>query len=498
MIRRVGPRSLLVRTSLTMAVSVSMIALIAVLAVNVFVIRPMARANADDEAALLVLSAQTWVELPPESRPYFELELVENHGLVLSATQRDLPDYRGSFQRSWDYLPLLAEQLSRRLGQPVRLRVGDELVWADVPMGGFDMQIGFPEERTNIQPLYVAIIILVSGVTVVMVASLLIVQRLTRPLVRAARTAARFRGGGEFRPLPETGPSEIVTLASSFNTMAREITELLANRTTLLAGISHDLRTPLARMRVAVELLPESVPEELRRRFERNLEAMDDLIRTSLEFARGLADRPSEPVALRQLAAELVEQHPEVSVDALAPEAESLVLRCDRRALQRVLQNAINNAVQYGRGGAVRLGWSLARALESDGAEGYRQGSDGAVVVFRVDDEGPGIPPEAREKVLQPFFRLESSRNTRTGGSGLGLAIVDQLCQSHGWRLAIGESPAGGCRFEVSVPVAPVEDVQSRVNGAPPRIGTGSDGDARSRLSSRAGRRGRRSAGTEC
>lgn len=446
MIRRVGPRSLLVRTSLTMAVSVSVIALVAVLAVNVFVIRPMARANADDEAALLVLSAQTWVELPPESRPYFELELVENHGLVISATQRELPEYAGSLQGSWDYLPLLAERLSRRLGQPTRLRVGDELIWADVPMGGFSMQIGFPEDRTNIRPLYVVIIILVAGVGVVMAASLLIVQRLTRPLVRAARTASRFRGGGEFKPLPETGPSEIVTLARSFNTMAREISELLANRTTLLAGISHDLRTPLARMRVAVELLPASVPDELKRRFERNLESMDDLIRTTLEFARGLAGRPEAPVRLQPFLAELVEPLANVSLSPQDARAAGFVLRCDRRALQRVLQNALDNAIQYGDGGAVELGWRVERDW----------------VVFRVDDAGPGIPESARDKVLQPFFRLESSRNLRTGGSGLGLAIVNQLCQSRGWRLQLDVSPAGGCRFEVRLPRERVEEAARR------------------------------------
>jgi two-component system osmolarity sensor histidine kinase EnvZ len=443
------PRSLLFRTALTLAVSVAIIALVAVVAATIFVIRPMALRSADDEAALIVLSAQTWVELPPQARPYFELELVENHGLVISAEARDLPRY-GAVQ---GYLSLLEERLSQRLAVPVPLRTGDELVWADVPMGGVTLQVGFPEDRSNIQPLYVGIIIVVAGVAIVMIASLLIVQRLTRPLVRAARTAERFRGRGEFRPLPETGPSEIVTLARSFNTMAREVTELLANRTTLLSGVSHDLRTPLARMRVAVELLPDSVPPDLRARFERNLDAMDALIRTSLEFARGVSAAHVEEIDVDALCVGLSEP---ADVTYVPPADRSgRHVRGDPRALVRVLDNLVNNAVQHG-GGAVELGWSRGEASPAPAGEAVVEGlgaGTGPWIEFRVADRGPGIPPAERDKIFQPFYRLESSRNRSTGGSGLGLAIVKQLCQSHGWWLSVAARSGGGSVFRVLVPV---------------------------------------------
>lgn len=458
MFRAPQPRSLLFRTALTLTVSVAVIAVVAVVAATIFVIRPMALRSADDEAALIVLSAQTWVELPPDARPYFELELVENHGLVISAEARDLPRYA----HNQGYLSLLGERLSQRLGTPVPLRTGDELVWADIPMGGLRLQIGFPEDRSNIQPLYVGIIIVVAGVAIVMIASLLIVQRLTRPLVRAARTAARFRGRGEFRPLPETGPSEIVTLARSFNTMAREITELLANRTTLLSGISHDLRTPLARMRVAVELLPDTVPQDLRARFERNLDAMDALIRTSLEFARGLSAAHVEEIDVDALCEGLSEAE-EVTYSPPA-DRSGRHLRGDPRALVRVLDNLINNALQHG-GGTVELGWSRCDGVVEPRGEAVVEGPrarTGPWVEFRVADRGPGIPVDERDKIFQPFYRLESSRNRRTGGSGLGLAIVKQLCQSHGWWLTVTDRRGGGSVFRV---VVPVEDETLAVRG---------------------------------
>ena len=249
---RFGQGSLLARTNLTLAVSSFLIATVSIAALNVYLIEPIARQSANDEAALLVLSAQTWVELPPSARPYFELELAQSHDLIVSSEPRQLVDAA----LDQPYLSLVEEQLSERLDEPVTLLEGDELIWLDVTMGGHRLQIGFSPNRRDIQPLYVGIIILGLGAAIVFLTSLIIVQRITRPLVQAAERVESFRGGENFEPLPEEGPRELVSLARNFNTMARDISALLSNRTTLLAGISHDLRTPLTRMRLALELLP--------------------------------------------------------------------------------------------------------------------------------------------------------------------------------------------------------------------------------------------------
>lgn len=418
-----GSVSLLVRTNLTLAVSALLIVVIAVLALNQFVIEPIAERSADDEAALLVLSAQTWVELPPEARPYFELELAQSHDLIISGEQQRLEPA----DLSQPYLSLLQEKLSERLGIDVSLEEGNELVWVDVPMGGFDLQIGFSPARRDIQPLYVGIIIVVLGALVVFITSLFIVQRITRPLVLVAQRAETFRGGENFEPLPEQGPQELVSLARNFNIMAREISTLLSNRTTLLAGISHDLRTPLTRMRLALELLPENVDPKLVDRFERNLEAMDDLIGDTLRFARGAGEAPQEvelPSFVEDVLASFDPPVPLTVVDA-----EGLRLKLAPGALQRVVVNLVNNGLQHGDNVRVLL----------EGRE------------IHVIDSGPGIPESAREEVFQPFFRLDRSRNVHTGGSGLGLAIVQQLCQAQGWRVRIEEGPEGGADVVVTV-----------------------------------------------
>ena len=424
--------SLLVRTNLVLGVSAMIVLGLAMLAIDRFVLGPILERSADDQAALLVLSAQTWVELPPESRPYFELELAESHDLIIHGASQPVSSETepSATQR---YARLLAEKLSRRLDAPVTLRDGGELTWAQVPMGGRELYVGFAVHLRTVQPLYVGFVILLSVAAIVFFSSLFVVQRIARPLVRTADLAETFRGGENFHPLPEEGPRELVSLAQNFNTMAREIAALMANRTTLLAGISHDLRTPLARMRLAVELLPNTVPQELKQRFERNLTAMDELIGDALQFAKGAGEAPRR-VPVARLLADLVNSQEE-PVRGVIDVPDDLNALLAVGALRRVLQNLLSNAIQHASGVTLR-------AAVSDHN-----------LVLRVEDSGPGIPSEYRGKVFQPFYRLERSRSLNTGGSGLGLAIVAQLCQSHGWRVAIDDASGGGTAVVLEIPL---------------------------------------------
>ncbi len=411
-----APASLLARINLTLGVSSVLIALIATASLNYFVIDPIAQRSADDEAALLVLSAQTWVELPPDARPYFELELAQNHDLIVTDQTRQL----AVAQSDAFYIELLEEALAERLGAQVRLLAGDELLWVDVGMGGHDLQIGFSPGRRDIQPVYVGIVIIVLGAAIVFAASFSIVRRITRPLVAIAGRVETFRGAQDFEPLPEEGPKELASLARNFNTMASEITTLISNRTTLLAGISHDLRTPLARMRLALGLLPDDVDEKLVARFDRNLTAMDELIGDALRFARGAG----ESAALVDLDALLtdVANSFETHVPYVCLESEPRQIKLAAGAFRRVLQNLVVNGIQHGSG----------VQLERRGLE------------VRVADHGAGIPEAHRQQVFQPFYRLDASRSSETGGSGLGLAIVRQLCDAHGWQVQIDSGEDGG------------------------------------------------------
>ena len=152
------PQSLLGRTNITLAISSFAIVIVSTFALNAFVINPIAERSADDEAALLVLSAQTWVELPPPARPYFELELAQSHDLIISVAEQSLPP----LDRYLPFTQTLVEKLRQRLDIDVQLYDGEDLIWVDVPMADYNLQIGFAPDRRDVQLLYVAIAIALS------------------------------------------------------------------------------------------------------------------------------------------------------------------------------------------------------------------------------------------------------------------------------------------------------------------------------------------------
>ena len=343
------PNSLLVRTNLTLGFSSMLIAVVAVFSLNLFVIAPIAERSADDEAALLVLSAQTWVELPPEARPYFELELAESHDLIISEVIREFP----KLDSYVPYVNYLKEKLESRLAMSIEIFEADELLWVEVPMGGYELQVGLSADRRALELFYVAIIIVGLGSAIVFFTSLYIVQRITRPLVRVAKQAETFRGTSDIEPLPEAGPRELVSLARNFNTMSREVSLLLENRTTLLAGISHDLRTPLARMRLALELMPDSVDEQLVGRFERNLESMDELITNATRFAKGAGEAVQE-VELLDFVREVI-AHFEPPVRLVSAIDDTFRAMIPPTAFRRILINLVINGIKYGEKVVIQL-----------------------------------------------------------------------------------------------------------------------------------------------
>ena len=435
--RALYPSTLLARINLVHAASATVIALTAIAALVVFVIRPIEDRSAAGIAGLVVLSAQTWAELPPRARPYFEIEMLRAHDLVITAETRTLPALASPTR----YHGLLAEKLSARLGEPVGLMASDELLWATINMGGHSLQVGFGAQREDVHPVYVVLVVVVVAAALFAVGAAYLVRRVARPLSKAAAAVESFRGARGFEPLPEQGPDELVTLATSFNAMARNVSELIANRTTLLAGVSHDLRTPLTRMRFALELLPEAVPAQVRERFDRNLTAMEGLVTNALRFARGTREAARVVDFQACLADVIASLGTDVAV-CWRGDPGSVALAVE--AFQRVLANLVQNAEHHGGGARV--------VVESAEVE----------ITVHVIDRGPGIPAAARERVFQPFYRLDASRQSATGGIGLGLAIVRQLCEAHGWRIALRAAPTSGVDAVLSIPKVVAKPLDGR------------------------------------
>ncbi len=414
-------RSLYARTALTLALAFVVFQAAAFWVVTRTLIVPVAERSADDLAGLIVLSAQTWVELPPATRAAFERELARRHGLRLTTIDvgatADAP--RFAFRRQ------IEDALSRRVGEVIELRgVPDtEAVWLDIPVGGHDLRAGFFPDRYAVKPPLAAIAVIALGTLLSLLTALFLVRRLTVPLARAARAASQVGAGERPEPLPETGPAELAELARRFNTMASEVRELLDNRTTLLAGISHDLRTPMTRLQLNLEMLRDAPSPARIDRAVADLADMNKLITGYLELARTTQAEARVRVDLAVLLQE-------VAADAgLAwPGAASCEVEAGRLALRQIVSNLIQNAQRYGGGTPVEL------ALECTDSQ--------ARVV--VSDAGPGIPDDQLDKVFRPFYRIEASRSQATGGTGLGLAIVRQLAESNGWKVTLKNRATGG------------------------------------------------------
>lgn len=402
--------------------------LLVVLAFVWLVMLPMARRSADDLAGLMVLSAQTWAELPPATRPAFETELRLRQSLLIR------PEVDGASVDEWHppFFYLLEAALAGRVGLDRHLiratdDAGLDWYWARVPAGGGTLAVGLSSARINSRPLAVLLIGLAAGLAVAVGLALLLARRVVAPLARLEQASTQLGQGVAPDLLPETGPREIVALSRRFNTMAVQVRDLLSARTTLLAGVSHDLRTPLARMRLALEMLRTQPSPTLLDRLERDMELMNQLIGNVLDLARGLEHEPATPVDMAALLHELAAEHA-TAASPVQVRCEACVRPVPAIALRRALGNLLQNALRYAPSGSVEL------VCEQDGAH-CRVG---------VLDRGPGIPADQVEAMFQPFQRLEPSRSPKTGGSGLGLAIVRELAQANGWRVSLGERAGGG------------------------------------------------------
>lgn len=408
-------------------------------AVTYFLMLPMARRSAADLAGLMALSAQTWSELPPVTRPAFEIELARSHGLALRAEPPQDPQ-----RPSWrePYLHFLTASLTDRVGGPVvssREEIqGAQWFWVSLPAGSRQLSVGFPHSRIGPRPIHALLASLAGGALLTLLAAWWLARRAIRPLQRLQQAVTSLGRGQTPERLPETGPREIAGLSRRFNEMAKQVDDLLAARTVLLAGVSHDLRTPLARLRLAVEMLVRKPSAELAAQVEGDIEAMDRLIGDVLTLARGFGHEAHQRVALPDLLAGLVQATPGAA-ERVQVEAPDIELDVPVGALRRILANLLENALRYGGGPPVTL-----RAEEMAG--GCRIG---------VLDRGPGIPEADRDAVFRPFYRLEASRSASTGGSGLGLAIVRQLADAQGWQVSLQARPGGGLEAWLQIVAQP-------------------------------------------
>ena len=332
------------------------------------------------------------------------------------------------------FVKMLHREIRRQLGEDTRFasaigeqrgffisfQIDDDEYWVMMPRERIERQ--FPWQWVG----WTALALLLS-----LIGAWLIVSRINRPLKALAAAAADIGRGKTPALLAESGPAEIETLAHSFNQMSQDLARLDADRALILAGVSHDLRTPLSRLRLSTEMSASEDKAEM----IADIAEMDSIIGQFLDFARTQSDEPLQPTDVAALAREVVEQQRRLghTLQAdLAPVPEQALRSL---GIKRLIANLVDNALAYG---------------ETD--VGVATRSDGNRLVLEVSDRGPGIPPEEAERLKQPFTRLERARSDK-GGSGLGLAIVDRIARHHGGSLELLAREGGGLIARVSLPL---------------------------------------------
>jgi len=263
------------------------------------------------------------------------------------------------------------------------------------------------------------------------------VRRLTGPVATLAEAAERLGRDVNAPPLPEEGPAEVVRAAVAFNTMAARIRRFVQDRTFLLTAIGHDLRTPITRLKLRAEFIED---DEQRARFMADLDELNMMVSATLVFGRDTAD--TEPAValdlgslLRTVLDEAADARPEAAERLDFHGGQAVTVTGRPVALKRVFANLVGNAIKYGGAARIRL---------NPPADGH--------VVVTVEDDGPGLPPDQLERIFEPFYRLEDSRNRETGGTGLGLPIARNILRAHGGDVVLTNQAGGGARAVVTLP----------------------------------------------
>ncbi|ACI99290.1 ATP-binding protein [Rhodospirillum centenum] len=345
----------------------------------------------------------------------------------------------------------LGRALDERVRRPWRIdsTVAHEWIEIRIQMDEGVLSVMSPERRLFSFTSYLFIMWMIGSSVVLFAIAIVFMRNQIRPIRRLAVVADAFGKGRDAPGFKPEGALEVRQAAAAFLLMRERIQRMISQRTEMLAGVSHDLRTPLTRMKLELAMLPD-LPEvaELRQ----DVADMETMIEGYLAFARGEGAEAPQPVDIARLleavAANARREGAAVTLDLPAETAgedggkdegadgeAGIILPIRPNAFKRCLANLVGNARRYG----------------SHVWIGLRR--DATAVEIVIDDDGPGIPPDRREEVFRPFTRLEPSRNAETGGVGLGMTIARDVARRHGGDVVLGDSPHGGLRAIVRLPV---------------------------------------------
>lgn len=435
-LRKIGPKSLLGRT---LAILLTPIVVIIAVAAYIFYESPWegsTRRLALLMAGDILLIADTLRAFPEEDDQRRVIGLAELHtqlDIRLMLTERLPPSpapHGNLFERV--VRAALAEAIRYPFDFNARLYPDKVLVRVDI--GGAVLHVAAPKKRLQSPAVVTFFVWLIGTALALAVIGVLFMRNQMRPIRQLAAAADALGKGQDVPDFHAHGATEVRQAAAAFLTMRGRIRRQMRQRTEMLAGVSHDLRTPLTRMKLQLAMLGDG---EGVQNLKSDVSEMERMIDAYLAFARGAEGEAARPTDLGALIADIAADAAREGgvVENATDGTASLALPVRPIAIKRCLVNLVDNARRH------------AKRVRVTGAR------HGDRIEIAVDDDGPGIPWDKREIVFRAFFRLDASRNPEQGGSGLGLSIARDIARSHGGNLILDESPLGGLRAVLSLPI---------------------------------------------
>ena len=427
------PKTLLGRTALIIGAMLILSQLATFKLFQLYYQGPLIKQIADLAVSQIRTVGIAMTTLTGEARDEFLDQLEEREGIRVlfdndSVLPSKLPDSA--------VLLSFADEVRKQLGKDIEFFVQPQqgrALWVKLPVGKEKFWIAIPRSQIELGFPWLWLAVALSAALLALLAATWLVRRVNRPL-RELANATVILGKGEYpEPLKETGPKEISQLSRSFNQMLTDVQNIDQERAVLLAGISHDLRTPLARMRLATEML--SGDADLKQNMAQDIDEMDAIVKQFLDYARVGSQEQPRLANLNELVREVSEsyEHRGTMIQITLDDIAKFSFRVT--AVKRALNNLIDNAEKYGKP-PIEIG----TRTENNRA------------ILNVRDHGPGIAEQDRDRLLRPFTRLNDARSGPSG-TGLGLAIVNRVAKLHGGEFSIETHRDGGLDAILSLPM---------------------------------------------
>ncbi|MDX2219596.1 MAG: ATP-binding protein [Burkholderiales bacterium] len=457
------PRSLLTRTVLIILLALAATQAVSFWLFNRLYSQPRQQIAAAGFASHLKSISAALETIPPERHLEFIGRLQEREGVRISRVKADQGETESEVELAPDVPGLrnVRARLKREYGESADIWVrprNPNLFLIKLPVGVREYWVAFPRNRIERDTGMAWLGWAVFGASIALLGAFLLMRKVSQPLRELAQAARLLGKGGTPRPVGLEGPSEVRAVAAAFNQMQADLQRQAQERATFLAGVSHDLRTPLARMRLNIEMLGQKVDDGTRTDMAADIDDMDAIIGQFLDFAREESGETPVLSSLNALVEDVIARRigngsnggggsgggmgalADANIRKILGNLPDLPLRVV--AVRRMIANLLENAAKYG-GAQIDVETSVA----------------GNAVLLCVKDRGPGIPADQVERLKQPFTRLDEAR-TGASGAGLGLAIVERVARLHGGRLDLlpRDADGGGLEARVTLPLNPPGD----------------------------------------